>query len=97
MDLNDMKTGITRDELMTRIDTARRVMRENDLSVMIIVKRTLEGYDSWFNPNVAHDTVCRIHLEFFDTYLKKTKEEPSFESNDVVTFTEYEPVKPHVE
>ena len=28
------------------------------------------------DPAVAHDTVCSIHLEFFDTYLKKTKDEP---------------------
>ena len=61
MDLNDMKTGITRDELMTRIDTARRVMRENDLSVMIIVKRTLEGYDSWFTGNMRTETPWHIN------------------------------------
>ena len=28
------------------------------------------------DPAIAHDTVCNIHLEFFDTYLKKTKDEP---------------------
>lgn len=43
-------------------------------------------------PNVAHNEMCRIHLEFFDSYLKHTKEKPSFVSNDTVTFTEYPPV-----
>lgn len=41
--------------------------------------------------NVAHEEVCRIHLEFFDAYLKKLKDKPSFASDDVVTFTEYAP------
>ena len=45
------------------------------------------------SPDIAHETVCGIHREFFDTYLKKTKEAPVFESNDVVTFTKYEPSK----
>ncbi len=43
------------------------------------------------DPDIAHKEVCGIHLEFFDTYLKKNKKHPSFESNDVVKFTEYEP------
>jgi predicted dienelactone hydrolase len=43
------------------------------------------------DPDIAHKTVCGIHLEFFDTYLKKAKNKPSFDSNDAVTFTEYEP------
>lgn len=42
------------------------------------------------DPDIAHNTVSKIHLEFFDTYLKKIKEKPNFESNDVVTFTEYD-------
>ena len=43
------------------------------------------------DPDIAHKTVCNIHLEFFDAYLKKAKAKPSLESNDVVTITEYEP------
>jgi hypothetical protein len=59
----------------------------SDFKHVIPMKSMVGGLD----PNVAHDTVCNIHLEFFDTYLKKLKEHPAFESNDVVTFTEYEP------
>jgi hypothetical protein len=43
------------------------------------------------DPDTAHKTVCGIHLEFFDTYLKKAKGKPVFENSDAVTFTEYEP------
>ena len=44
------------------------------------------------SPDVAHDEICKIHLEFFDTYLKKMKNRPSFADNDEVTFTEYAPL-----
>ena len=44
------------------------------------------------DPDTAHKTVCGIHLEFFDAYLKKAKAKPSLESNDAVTITEYEPL-----
>lgn len=44
------------------------------------------------NPDVAHDEICKIHLEFFDTYLKKMKNKPSFANSDAVTFTEYAPL-----
>lgn len=44
------------------------------------------------SPDVAHDEICKVHLEFFDTYLKKMKNRPSFVDNDEVTFTEYAPL-----
>jgi dienelactone hydrolase len=43
------------------------------------------------DPNVAHEENCKIHLEFFDAYLKKTKNRPMLESDGTVTVTEYEP------
>ena len=37
-------------------------------------------------------TIARTwFIEFFDTYLKKEKEKPDLQSNDVMTFTEYAP------
>ena len=43
------------------------------------------------DPDVMHENVCKLCLEFFDTYQKKTKEHPEFTSNEAVTITEYEP------
>ena len=58
-----------------------------DMKHVIPLKSQVGGLD----PDIAHKTVCNIHLEFFDAYLKKAKTKPSLESNDVVTITEYEP------
>lgn len=41
--------------------------------------------------DVMHENVCKLCLEFFDTYQKKIKEHPEFTSNEAVTITEYEP------
>lgn len=35
-------------------------------------------------PDVAHENLCRCHLEFFDTYLKGTKKAPVLPDNDAV-------------
>ena len=43
------------------------------------------------DPDITHNTMCGIHLEFFDTYLKKVKDKPIFESNEFVSFKEYQP------
>ena len=40
---------------------------------------------------VMHENECRCFLEFLDAYLKKSKDKPSFVSNEYVTFTEYGP------
>lgn len=58
-----------------------------DLKHVIPLKSMVGKQD----PDIAHKTVCSIHLEFFDTYLKRTKNRPIFESNDAVTLSEYEP------
>ena len=43
------------------------------------------------DPDFMHENVCTLHLEFFDSYLKKTKEQPEFESKEDITYTVYEP------
>lgn len=59
----------------------------SDLKHVIPLKSQMGKLD----PDTAHKTVYGIHLEFFDTYLKKAKGKPVFENSDAVTFTEYEP------
>ena len=59
----------------------------SDLKHNIPMKSMVGGLDA----NVAHDNVCRIQLEFFDTYLKNLKDQPDFTDNDVVSFTQYSP------
>ena len=43
------------------------------------------------DPDVMHENLCRCHLEFFDAYLKKTKDAPELVSNDVVNVSVFEP------
>ena len=38
-----------------------------------------------------HENLCRCHLEFFDAYLKGTKEAPELKTSDVMTLSVYEP------
>ena len=58
-----------------------------DLKFMIPVK----AISGKLPAEVLHENLCRCSLEFLDAYLKKTKDKPSFKSNDAVTYTEYEP------
>lgn len=87
------KTSVTAAFLINKAEAFHAVIRDmqhigfSDFKHFIPLKSQVGSLD----PDVAHDTVCRIHLEFFDTYLKKQKEHPSFESNSVVKFTVYEP------
>ena len=41
--------------------------------------------------DVMHENVCKLHLEMFDTYLKKAKDRPAFVSSEAVTITEHAP------
>ena len=41
--------------------------------------------------DVMHENVCKLHLEMFDTYLKKAKDRPAFVSSEAVTITEHPP------
>ena len=43
------------------------------------------------DPDVLHETLCRAHLEFFDAYLKGTKEEPEISDHDAITVSVYPP------
>ena len=41
--------------------------------------------------DVMHEAVCKLHLEMFDTYIKRTKDRPAFVSSEAVTITEHAP------
>ncbi len=41
--------------------------------------------------DVMHKTVCRLHRELFDTYVKKAKDRPRLIGGEAVTITEYAP------
>ena len=41
--------------------------------------------------DVMHEAVCKLHLEMFDTYIKRTKDLPAFVSSEAVTITEHAP------
>lgn len=41
--------------------------------------------------DILHETVCRLHREFFDAYVRKVKDRPAFTSSEAVTVTEYAP------
>ena len=40
-------------------------------------------------PDVLHEHLCKCHLEFFDAYLKGTKEAPDLNDDDAVKVTKY--------
>lgn len=41
--------------------------------------------------DIAHEHMCKSFLEFFDAYLKKTKDKPDLATDDVITVTEFAP------
>ena len=59
----------------------------SDMKHMIPIKAIVGKLDA----DLAHEYVCRIHLELFDTYLKKIKDHPELESKEAITITEYQP------
>lgn len=89
------KTAVTYAFLNNRNFAYHAVFRDmehlgfSDMKYQIPLKSMVGKLD----PDVAHTESCRIIIEFFDTYLKKTKDRPSFISDDAVTFTEYPPVE----
>lgn len=58
----------------------------SDMKYMIPIKSMIGKLDA----DLMHDNICKAHLEFFDAYLKKSK---NFElrSNDVISVTTFEP------
>ena len=59
----------------------------SDMKHMIPIKAIVGKLDA----DLAHEYVCRIHLELFDTYLKKIKDHPELESKEAIIITEYQP------
>ncbi len=59
----------------------------SDMKHMIPIKAIVGKLD----PDFMHENVCRIHLELFDSYLKKTKDHPELKSLDMMKVTEYQP------
>ena len=43
------------------------------------------------DPDVMHENLCRLHLELFDAFLKRTKARPEMVGSESVTVTEYPP------
>ena len=43
------------------------------------------------DPDKMHENLCALHLEMFDTYLKRIKDVPAMESNDTITVTKFDP------
>ena len=59
----------------------------SDMKHLIPSKMIVGGLD----PDLAHEYVCRIHLELFDSYLKKTKDHPELKGCDMISIKEYQP------
>ena len=57
----------------------------SDMKHMIPIKAISGKLDA----DVAHENVCRLHLELFDTYIKKNKDRPLLASSEGVTIKEY--------
>ena len=58
-----------------------------DAKHMIPLKMVVGKLD----PDLLHENLCRCHLEFFDTYLKRSKEAPDLATNDTVAISVYQP------
>lgn len=56
-----------------------------DAKHMISIKSAVGKLDA----DVMHENLCKCHLEFFDAYLKKLKDEPELKSNDTVRISVY--------
>ena len=59
----------------------------SDIKHMVPVKMITGGLD----PDLMHEYVCKLHLELFDSYLKKTKDHPELVSCGMITIKEYQP------
>ena len=59
----------------------------SDIKHMVPVKMITGGLDA----DLMHEYVCKLHLELFDSYLKKTKDHPELKSCGMITIKEYQP------
>ena len=64
-----------------------RHMGFSDLKHVVNVSMLVGKLDA----DVMHETVCKCHLELFDSFLKKIKERPVIEGNESVSVKEYAP------
>ena len=93
MNCEKNKTGVTVAFIKNKNVAYHAVLKDmehlgfSDMKYAIPLKSQVGELD----PDITHNTMCGIHLEFFDTYLKKVKDKPTFESNEFVSFKEYQP------
>ena len=59
----------------------------SDMKHMIPINAIVGKID----PDLAHEYVCKTHLDLFDTYLKKTKDHVELKSCEYISVKEYEP------
>ncbi|MCR4557400.1 MAG: hypothetical protein K5779_06225 [Saccharofermentans sp.] len=59
----------------------------SDMKHLIPSKLIVGGLD----PDLAHEYVCKIHLELFDSYLKRTKDHPELKGCEMISIKEYQP------
>ena len=59
----------------------------SDMKHMIPIKAIVGSLD----PDVMHGNICKMHLELFDSYLKRTKDHPELTGSEFITIKEYEP------
>ncbi len=59
----------------------------SDMKHLIPAKLIVGSLD----PDLLHEYVCRIHLELFDSYLKKTKIHPELKGCGMISIKEYQP------
>ena len=53
----------------------------SDLKYKVDSRKIVGSLDA----DLLHENMCRCHLEFFDSYLKKIKDKPDISTNDVIT------------
>ena len=59
----------------------------SDIKHMVPVKMITGGLDA----DLMHEYVCKLHLELFDSYLKKIKDHPELTGCGMITIKEYQP------
>nr|MCR5213903.1 hypothetical protein [Eubacterium sp.] len=58
-----------------------------DAKHMIPIKSVVGKLD----PDLFHNNLCKCHLEFFDSYLRRNKETPNLKNSDVIKVSIFEP------
>lgn len=58
----------------------------SDMKHLIPVKAIVGALDA----DVMHENICKLHLELFDTYLKKNKDHPEVQGNEFIQINQYQ-------